>query len=178
VIFGLTNAARRNHPLGASVDAGGRGEAVEPVEKDFENARTLVEATIRKIGLDPATTRASGGSGSVTAWTLKRGSASVLVTVTRHDDERATYLRIASPVVTLPADAAKHGGIMRRLLELNAGGLSNAAFGLIGERVVAVSERPAAGLDAGEVEQMVMHLSAVADTFDDRLAKEFGAIKA
>jgi hypothetical protein len=151
---------------------------VESVEKDFENARTLVEATIRKIGLDPATTRAPAGADSVAAWTLKRGSASILVTVTRHDDERATYLRVASPVVTLPADAAQHGAIMRRLLELNASGLVNAAFGLMGDRVVAVSERPAAGLDAGEVEQIVKHLSAVADTFDDRLAKEFGAIKA
>jgi hypothetical protein len=67
---------------------------------------------------------------------------------------------------------------MRKVLELNASGLVNAAFGLMGDRVVAVSERPAAGLDAGEVEQIVKHLSAVADTFDDRLAKEFGAIKA
>jgi len=148
------------------------------VERDFENARTLVEAAIRKIGLDPSTTRAPSGSDSVIAWTLKRGSASVLVTVTRHDDERATHLRVASPVVTLPADADRHGALLRRLLELNAGGLANAAFGLMGDRVVAVSERPATGLDAAEVEQMVMHLSAVADTFDDRLAKEFGAIKA
>ena len=173
----MTNAARRNHPLGASVDASAEAAPVEPVEKDFENARTLVEATIRKIGLDPATTRAPASADSVAAWTLKRGSASVLVTVTQHDDG-ATYLRVASPVVTLPADPGRHGAIMRKVLELNASGLVNAAFGLIGDRVVAVSERPAAGLDAGEVEQIVKHLSAVADTFDDRLAKEFGAIKA
>jgi hypothetical protein len=148
------------------------------VEKDFENAKTLVIATIRKIGLDPDTTRAPGESDVVASWTLKRGSASVLVTVVRHEEQKATFLRVASPVVTLPADAQKQVAIMRRLLELNAAGLANAAFGLIGDRVVAVSERPAAGLDAGEVEQMVTHLSAVADTFDDRLAKEFGATKA
>lgn len=148
------------------------------MEKDFENAKTLVIATIRKIGLDPDTTRAPGESDAVASWTLKRGSASVLVTVVRHEEQKATFLRVASPVVTLPADAQKQVAIMRRLLELNAAGLANAAFGLIGDRVVAVSERPAAGLDAGEVEQMVMHLSAVADTFDDRLAKEFGATKA
>jgi Putative bacterial sensory transduction regulator len=148
------------------------------VEIDFENAKTLVESTIRKIGLDPAATRAPAASGSGVMWTLKRGSASILVTVTRHDDENATYLRVASPVVTLPSDAAKRGLLMRRLLELNAAGLANAAFGLVEERVVAVSERPAAGLDAGEVEQMIRHLSAVADTFDDRLSKEFGAVKA
>lgn len=145
---------------------------------DFQNAQTLVEATIRKLGIDPATTRVPGVAGSSAAWTLKRGSASVLVTVTRHEDEKATYLRVASPVVDLPADEAVHAALFRRLLEMNGAGLANAAFGLIGDRVVAVSERPAEGLGAEEVEQTVRHLAAVADTFDDRLAKEFGAVKA
>jgi hypothetical protein len=150
------------------------------VEDDFENAKSLVLATIRKLGVDPATASvpASVGGGDSAAWTLKRGSASVLVTVTRRDDEKTTYLRVASPVVTLPADPAVHLALFRRLLEMNGAGLANAAFGVIGDRVVAVSERPAEGLGAEEVEQAVRHLAAVADTFDDRLAKEFGAIKA
>jgi hypothetical protein len=149
------------------------------VADDFQNAQTLVEATIRKLGVDPATARvASAGSASVACWTLKRGSASVLVTVSRHENEKATYLRIASPVVNLPADASVHLALFRRLLEMNGAGLANAAFGLVGDRVVAVSERPAEGLGAEEVEQCLTHLAAVADTFDDRLAKEFGATKA
>jgi len=41
-----------------------------------------------------------------------------------------------------------------------------------------VSERPAEGLDPNEVEQMIRHLSAVADTYDDRLVKEFGGKRA
>ncbi|MGH7437868.1 MAG: YbjN domain-containing protein [Polyangiaceae bacterium] len=147
---------------------------------DFQNAQALVDATIRKLGIDPATARVSGGatSSSVIAWTLKRGSASVLVTVSRHDDEKATYLRVASPVVNLPADAGVHLALFRRLLEMNGAGLANVAFGLTGDRVVAVSERPAEGLGAEEVEQCIRHLAAVADTFDDRLIKEFGATKA
>ena len=44
--------------------------------------------------------------------------------------------------------------------------------------VVAVSELPVEGLDPEEVDQMVRHLAAVADTFDDKIAKEFGATKA
>ena len=148
------------------------------MDSEFENAKTLVEATIRKLGLDPAATRtASAGIGQA-AWTLKRGSASVLVAVTRHEGEGKSYLRVASPVVTLSADAARHQALFRKLLELNAAGLANAAFGLIGDRVVAVSERPVAGLDEGEVEQTVRHLAAVADTFDDRLAKDFGCTRA
>jgi anti-sigma factor RsiW len=149
-----------------------------PVENDFENAKKLVEATIRKIGLDPAATRAQAVGDRQAAWTLKRGSASVLVTVTQREDEDTTYLRVASPVVTLPADKSAHDALFRRLLELNAGGLANAAFGVMGDRVVVVSERPVANLDEGEVEQMVRHTAAVADTFDDRLEKEFGATKA
>lgn len=147
------------------------------METDFENAKKLVEETIKKLGLDPATTRASSTDAQA-AWTLKRGSASVLVTVTRHEDQDETFLRVASPVVTLPADKDQHAALFRRLLEINAGGLANAAFGLVGDRVVAVSERPAEGLGAEEVEQTVRHLAAVADTFDDRLEKEFGATKA
>jgi hypothetical protein len=148
------------------------------VETDFETAKKLVVETIRKLGLDPDGCKAPSASDTQAAWTLKRGSASVLVTVTFHEDEDTAYLRVASPVVKLPADVEKHGPLLRRLLEINAGGLANAAFGLVDDRVVAVSERPTDGLDASEVEQMVRHLAAVADTFDDRLEKEFGASKA
>ena len=148
------------------------------MDNDFENAKRLVEAAIRKIGLDPSTAQAPSAGQGQAAWTLKRGSASVLVTVTKRDDEGAIYLRVASPVVTLPADVARHEPLLRRLLELNASGLANAAFGLLGDRVVVVSERPADGLDEAEVEQMVRHLAAVADTFDDRLERDFGATRA
>ena len=148
------------------------------MEPDFENAKELVETTIRKIGLDPAATRAPSASDAQAAWALKRGSASVLVTVSYHDDEETSYLRVVSPVVTLPVGGANQPALMRRLLELNAGGLANAAFGLMGDRVVAVSERPTADLSSAEVEQIIKHLAAVADTFDDRFEKEFGATKA
>jgi anti-sigma factor RsiW len=148
------------------------------VDSEFENAKTLVEATIRKLGLDPAATRAPAAGAGQAAWTVKRGSASVLIAVTNHEDEGKAYLRVASPVVSLPSDASKHMPLLRKLLELNASGLANAAFGLIGDRVVVVSERPAEGLDEVEVEQSIRHLAAVADTFDDRFEKDFGATRA
>ena len=142
----------------------------------LDSAKKLVETAIRKLGLDPNATKAPTSDGKA-AWTLKRGSASILVALNQHDDEKACYLRVASPVGGLPADAGRHPALFRRLLELNASGLANAAFGLLGERIVAVSERPVTGLDEGEVEQMIRHLAAVADTFDDRLEKEFGTTK-
>lgn len=148
------------------------------MDSEFDAAKELVETTIRKLGLDPVTTRAPSKSDSQVGWTLKRGSASVLVTVTYQENEDVTYLRVVSPVVTLPSNAANQAALIRRVLELNAGGLANAAFGLMGDRIVAVSERPASGLGAEEVEQTIRHLAAVADTFDDRFEKEFGATKA
>ena len=147
------------------------------MDTDFDKAKELVEATIAKLGLDPVGTRAPCANDAQAVWAFKRGSASVLLTVTHHEDEDVSYLRICSPVVTLPTEGVNQVALLRRLLELNAGGLANAAFGLMGDKVVAVSERPAADLDAGEVEQSVRHLAALSDTFDDRLAKEFGATK-
>jgi hypothetical protein len=152
-------------------------------EQDFEHAKKLVEDTLRKLGLDPAAMHVpapaanAGGGNSQAAWTLKRGSASVLVTVSHRADEKVSYLRVAAPVVVLPADAARHQALFRRILELNAAGLANAAFGLTGDKVIVVCERPTPGLGAEEVEQSIRHLAAVADTFDDRLEKEFGATR-
>ena len=153
-----------------------------PSQLDFEHAKQLVEATIKKLGLDPAAMRVAAAPGapaneSQVAWTLKRGSASVLVTVSHRAEEKAAYLRVAAPVIVLPADASKHLALFRRVLELNVAGLANAAFGLAGDKVVVVCERPAQGLGPEEVEQSIRHLAAVADTFDDRLAKEFGATR-
>ncbi len=147
------------------------------VDRDFEMAKKLIEDTVRSLGLDPAATCVENGDARA-SWTLKRGSVSVLVSLAKPASDATTYLRVASPVVSLPSDGTRHLAMCRRLLELNASGLSNAAFGLVGDRVIAVSERPTQGLDQQEVEQMVRHLAAVADTFDDRLAKEFGAAKA
>jgi hypothetical protein len=152
-------------------------------QQEFEHAKQLVEDTLRKLGLDPAALHvpgpaaSAGGGNSQAAWTLKRGSATVLVTVTHRADEKASYLRVAAPVVVLPADAGRHQALFKRLLELNAAGLANAAFALAGDKVIVVCERPTPGLGAEEVEQSIRHLAAVADTFDDRLEKEFGATR-
>jgi hypothetical protein len=147
------------------------------LENEFVRVKKLVEAAVRTLGLDPEAMCANSGE-SHASWTLKRGSASVLVSLAQSLKDGGTYLRVAAPVIVMPTDAVKQLAVCRRLLELNGAGLSNAAFGLVGERVIAVSERPTPGLDREEVEQMVRHLAAVADTFDDRLANEFGVAKA
>ncbi len=145
-------------------------------EPGIGSLRGLVESVVTKLGLDPAKVLRSESDEHV-SFAVKRGSATVVVAAGRAPDGHL-FVRVAAPVILLPDDASKHQALFQRLLELNAEGLSNAAFGLLDGRVVAVSERPAAGIDSDEIEQMVRHLAAVADTFDDRLAADFGAQRA
>jgi hypothetical protein len=140
---------------------------------DLDRARQLVEATLTKLGLDPRAARVREDAAQL-KWTAQRGSASVLLAVLLRDG--VPHLRVIAPV--LYPDPAKREALFTRLLELNAGGLAHCAFGLVGERVVAVHERPFSGLDEGEVEHIIRQVSAVADTYDDRLVKEFGGRRA
>jgi hypothetical protein len=147
-----------------------------PVDDQFDLAKQRVEATLVRLGLDPSAIRAKDAPTNA-SWTLQRGSAAILVTVCHRAEDKKLYLRVISPVITLP-EATQREALFTRLLELNGSGLANCAFGLIGDRVVVVSERPAEGLDEVEVEQTIRHLGAVADTYDDRLVKEFGGKRA
>jgi hypothetical protein len=143
---------------------------------DFAGAKGLVDEALKKIGVDPDAVRGKDAP-DVASWSVKRGSAQILIALARRDPNRQIFLRVVSPVMTMP-DAAKREPLFVRLLELNANGLGNSAFGKIGERIVALSERPTEGLDLGEVEQIIKQVSAVADTFDDRLVAEFGGARA
>jgi hypothetical protein len=150
------------------------------VADDFAGTRALVEAAIRTLGVDPGVALAKEGDGHA-SWTLQRGSAAVLISLASRDSGHGgkvgVYLRVISPVMTLPPDD-KREALFKHLLELNAQGLANAAFGLVGERIVAVAERPTEDMQSEEVSQVVRHLAAVADTYDDRLVKAFGGAKA
>jgi hypothetical protein len=154
------------------------------LEAEFKRARALVEEVVLGLGIDPKTALARDDSESVT-WTVQRGSAPIVITLAAVAAAPAgdlrTYLRVVSPVLTLPAKEAAAAGepsayelLFRHLLELNAAGLANAAFGLVDQRVVAVSERPTEDLQKSEVDQMIRHLAAVADTYDNRLMARFG----
>jgi hypothetical protein len=150
--------------------------AVEVPVNDFATAKALVENALKEIGVDPDGVRAKDAP-DVASWTLKRGSAQILVGLARREPLKAVFLRVVSPVIAVP-EAGKREALFVHLLELNANGLGNCAFGIVGERIVALSERPAEGMDAGEVEQIVRQVAAVADTYDDRLAQEFGGKRA
>jgi hypothetical protein len=145
------------------------------VGEEFTRARGLIERVIDGLGVDSKKALAKEEAGSLT-WTMQRGSAPIVITLASRPappaGELRTFLRVVSPVLTLAEGPQE--ALFRHVLELNAAGLANAAFGIIDQRIVAVSERPTEDLQPAEVDQMVRHLAAVADTYDDRLQKQFG----
>jgi hypothetical protein len=141
----------------------------------FQSTKALVEGAIQTLGVSPEAARAQEGQGH-TSWTLQRGSAAILIALATRETgpgSSALYLRVISPIMSLP-EPSKREALYKHVLELNAQGLANAAFGLVSDRIVAVSERPAENLQSEEVVQVVRHLAAVADTYDNRLVKTFG----
>lgn len=136
----------------------------------FQEASTTIESVLKKLGLDPNGSKVRDEEGT-RAWGLLRGSAQVLMMVTT--TEGATWVRVIAPVVKLPSED-KRMAFYTRLLELNARGMRNASFGLLNDGVVVVSERPAEGLDQNELEQILKHVGAVADHYDDLFISEYG----
>lgn len=136
----------------------------------YQQASATVETVLRKLGLDPNASKVREEDGT-RAWGLLRGSAQVLLQVS--GSEQGTWVRVIAPVVKLPKEDAR-AKFYERLLELNARSMRNASFGVLNDGVVIVSERPAEGLDAGEVEQILKHVGALADHYDDLFIKEYG----
>ncbi|MBI2391765.1 MAG: YbjN domain-containing protein [Deltaproteobacteria bacterium] len=139
----------------------------------FQEASATIETVLRKLGLDPHASKVRDEPGT-RAWGLLRGSAQVLLMV--NESEGVTWVRVIAPVVKLPVEHQRLG-FFTRLLELNARAMRNASFGLLNDGVVVVSERPAEGLDANEVEQILKHVGAVADHYDDLFIAEYGVTR-
>jgi hypothetical protein len=139
----------------------------------FDAACSITAAVLSKLGIDPTTSQLRDEPGTK-AWGMKRGSAQVLLSVTRGD--RGAWIRIAAPVLRVPPtiDSAAKLKLFSQLLDLNAKSMRNASFGTMGELVVVASERPAEGLDEQEAEQMLRHVSALADHYDDELSTQHG----
>ncbi len=146
-------------------------------ETRFQDASGIVEQVMRKLGLDPDGARVKdekSPDGATRAWGMLRGSAQVLLIVSGNAD--GTWVRVVAPVVKLPT-ADKRLAFYERLLDLNAKAMRNASFGVLNDGVVIVSERPAEGLDAEEVEQIMKHVGALADHYDDLFMKEYGVAR-
>jgi len=145
----------------------------------FENANEsnlracvlMVEHVLVGRGLDVAASRVPSDGGP--AWAIRQGSAQVLVFLTAGRAEYNT-IQVIAPVMRASQETLAGTAFYRRLLELNAQGLQQAAFGLRGDDVVLTADRSTAGLDPVEVEEMIRRVADYADHYDDTLVAEFG----
>ena len=139
-------------------------------ETNLHACAAMVEDALSRRNLDPAACRLDATPGL--AWRLRQGSAEVHVTLTPHDGEPNT-IQVIAPVMRAPDSPA----LFRRLLELNANRLTQAAFGVRGQDVVLTADRSTAGLDTVEVEEMIRRIAEYADHYDDELVAEFGGTR-
>ena len=139
---------------------------------NLRRAQKLVEEVLTSFGVSLEKGRMSTNDGS-TARAMMRGSAEVMIFLNpaRSDDED-NYLRVVSPIVRMPH--SEQPALYRRLLELNAKELFGVAFGVINDDVVLVAERGTRDLDRGEVEEILRHVGAAADHYDDIIVEQFG----
>jgi hypothetical protein len=140
-------------------------------ETNLRACAQMVEDVLAQRGLDAAHSRVESEAGP--AWSLRQGSAQVLVFLTAGDGGQNT-IQVIAPVLRATAESLGGPKLLRRLLELNAASLTQAAFGLRGEDVVLTSDRNTAGLDPVEVDEMIRRVADYADHYDDALVAEFG----
>jgi hypothetical protein len=145
-------------------------------ESNRSRAVELVEQTITGLGIDVGSTRLPS-EGSTSRYALKRGSASLVISVHRGEEgDPDGTLRVAAPCVRLSGDG-DWASLYVWLLSANARELRGAAFGLLDGEVVVIAERSLTDLDASEVRAMVRMVGAAADRYDDILAEQFGAVR-
>jgi hypothetical protein len=131
----------------------------------------MVEDVLTGRGLDAEKARKEREGGL--AWTLRQGSAEVQILLTPGHAE-ANNIQVTASVIRATRAALEGTALYRRLLELNAVALHQAAFGLRGDHVILTADRSTAGLDPVEVDEMIRRIADYADHYDDALVAEFG----
>ncbi len=140
-------------------------------ETNLRACAQMVEDVLVGRGLDAERARISSDAGP--AWSLRQGSAEVLVFLTPGEGGQNT-IQVIAPVFRATQKALAGVALLRRLLELNAQSLTQAAFGLRGDDVVLTTDRSTVGLDRVEVDEMIRRVAEYADHYDDALVAEFG----
>jgi hypothetical protein len=140
-------------------------------ESNLRSCEQMIESVLSGRGLDPETSRIESDGGP--AWAFTQGSANIYIFLTASMSGE-NFIQIVAPVMTPTPELLEQPHLLRRLLELNAGVMTGASFGLRGEEVVLTTDRATGGLDRVEVEEMVRRVAEYADHYDDALTAEFG----
>lgn len=134
----------------------------------LETYALTVEQILSALNIDPERARMPNVTEGF-GWQFSRGSAMIEIYVEQFDN--AGYLRVLSPILTLPTTGLLP--LYRRLLELNLQ-LTTASLGVYLDTVYVYNERPLEGMDAAEANGIINQVANVADDLDDKLLNEFG----
>ncbi len=148
---------------------GGRNQPRQQgsTQPTIEQHAQTIDGILTQIGLNPADVRMNTDEGY--GWSFRRGSAVIEVYLSEHDGRG--FLQVLSPILHIPN--ANLLPLYRRLLELNLQ-LTSAALGVYNDVVYVFYERPLAGLDASEANEIISTVAAYADDLDNQLFDEFG----
>jgi len=132
----------------------------------FSKCKDIIEAFLRKNGMDPNGQRISDGG--VPLWSVREKNTLMYIFLNKYNG--LNTVRIGFPILYLPKE--KTAPFYRRCLEMNMG-LPNCAMSISGDKVFVVSERPTHGLDSKLLQSMLDFMSEVSDDLDRKLTSEF-----
>lgn len=131
----------------------------------------VVEASISKLGVDPAACRGQKEG----QWSLVKGSANVWIDCWYIEREKRAYYQVMSPIMQIPASGAAE--LFKELLEINDK-LFAVAFTIYDGWVWLKVIREADGMDADEAFALMTRVGNYADEYDDMLKAKYGNVPA
>lgn len=141
---------------------------------ELQRASRLVEGWLTESGF-AAARHPDSDDGLLRSWSLRRGSATVIIEV-RGDslDAASASLLVAAPILTLPASG--RGAFCEHLLRLNLSTLTTCAFAINDDdQVVVTSDRSTEDLSLAELDEIISYVASFADYYDNILSDQFGA---
>ncbi|GAB2579236.1 hypothetical protein [Spirosoma areae] len=140
-------------------------------DAELHRVATLIQCYVESIGL----TKESTYKAKTNNWLWKNGSATIEVfvqTISFPSGGRRDYLRVFSPLLTVPANNLLH--FYRHLLELNDLRLGvKLCIAPNTQTVYATYERDIRGMDYQELTTCIRDLENWADELDDQLKAQF-----
>ncbi|OIQ36613.1 MAG: hypothetical protein BM555_02310 [Crocinitomix sp. MedPE-SWsnd] len=135
---------------------------------NIQNSYDMIEACIRKLGIDPTTTRGQNAG----QWSLMKGSAKVYIDCWMIESEGRAYFQVMSPVMQVPAD--KKESFYFDLLSFNDR-LYSCAFALFKDWAWIKMIRECEGLDEDAAFAIITRVGHYADQYDDMLKQHYEA---
>ncbi|MGB0930384.1 MAG: YbjN domain-containing protein [Chitinophagales bacterium] len=126
----------------------------------------IVEDCIKKLGIDPATTKGQKDG----QWNLTKGSVKVYIDIMYIEREKRHYFQVLTPVMQLPSSNTDN--LTLELLQINHQ-LYGAAFTVYNRHVCVKAIRECDGLDVNEAFAAITRVGNYGDHYDDILKKKY-----